>query len=149
VLKTAITLLAVLSISGCELSYPEVVVINKTSPSVMIRNLSFNGCLWVQDLTYGQSTSPGRCLPGEDNIHFQKMDLTRYIQASDGGIILCSDGGDSSDGGSSDSGCLDAPVWFNYQTITVMNAGYRDYLIFEITLEDMEQDFSVPGPYGH
>ena len=27
--------------------------------------------------------------------------------------------------------------------------GYDDFRVFSLTLDDMEQDFSVPGPYGH
>lgn len=41
------------------------------------------------------------------------------------------------------------PTWFNYQTVSTRRVDYGDLIVIEITLDDMEQDFSVPGPYGH
>ena len=113
------------AVGGCDLAYPEVVVTNRISAHVLMRNPSFNGCVWNVTLAYGDSTSPDRCLRGTDHVHFQKLDLDQ--EASD----------------------PDAPVWFNYQTISVKSVGYGSSHTFEVTSDDMEQDFSVPGPYGH
>ena len=43
----------------------------------------------------------------------------------------------------------DLPFWFNYQTHSVKHVGYGEFHRFVITLDDFEQDFSIPGPYGH
>jgi hypothetical protein len=110
---------------GCDLAYPEVVVTNRISAHVLVRNPSFNGCVWNVTLAYGDSTSPGRCLRGSDHVHFQKLDLDQ--EASDPAAL----------------------VWFNYQTISIESVGYGSSHTFEVTADDMEQDFSVPGPYGH
>ena len=142
---------------GCDLAYPEVAVVNKTSQVVVLRDLSFSGCAWSAVLAYGEATSPGRCLPGTDRIHFAKLDAAAYCraQAQDGtlpGICACdADGGVAAgrDGGV-DSGLVNpVPTWFNYQTVSMKRVGYGDFRLFEITLDDMEQDFSIPGPYGH
>lgn len=144
-------------LSACDFAYPEVVVVNRTGKRVFIKNISFNGCVWDQVLGYEQATSLRRCLPGKDRIHFQKFDTESYCreQAKDGtleGICLCDpDPGPDTD---FDSGMdpeliNERPNWFNYQTISVQRVDYGDFYIFEITTGDMEQDFSVPGPYGH
>ncbi len=121
----AVTALLAMVLGGCDLAYPEVVIVNGTSPQILIRNASFSGCLWATVLELGEATSPGRCLPGEDRVHFEKLDLAAQTP-----------------GGA-------APLWFRYQTISVRSAGYRNFERFEITLDDLEQDFGVPGPYGH
>jgi len=146
-------LLGALVLGGCEDIYPEVVVVNRTGEKILLRNASFSGCLWQQVLAFGESSSPGRCLPGEDRVHFQKLDVGSYCQqqAEDGtidGVCACSQGQ-----------CLPAdsdpdlvnerPLWFNYQTVTSYRVGYGEFHLVEITCEDWEQDFSVPGPYGH
>jgi len=113
------------TLGGCDLEYPEVVVTNRISAHVLMRNPSFNGCVWNVTLAYGDSTPPGHCLRGSDHVHFQKLDLDQ--EASE----------------------PDAPVWFNYQTASVKSVGYGSAHRFEVTSDDMEQDFSVPGPYGH
>jgi hypothetical protein len=52
--------------------------------------------------------------------------------------------------GGVDSGLVNTvPIWFNYQTISTKHVDYGEFRIFTITLDDIEQDFSVPGPYGH
>jgi hypothetical protein len=121
---------------GCELDYPEVVVVNRTEDPVLLKNPSLSGCVWNVVLANGVATSPGRCLPGSDHIHFQKMDADSYCQRQ------------TADG--KDEGLeSDVPVWFNYQTRTVKSIDYGRFYLFELTPDDMEQDFSVPGPYGH
>ncbi|HUU04113.1 MAG TPA: hypothetical protein VM425_21930 [Myxococcota bacterium] len=152
----AIVLLAVLMslAGGCDLAYPETVVVNKLDQHVLVRSLSFNGCLWNSVLAYGDATSPGRCLPGEDRVHFEKFDAAAYCQeqADDGtiaGVCNC-DPDQQPDDNPMDPGLInEVPIWFNYQTISSFRAGYREFHIFEITSDDIEQDFSVPGPYGH
>ena len=119
------------AVGACDLAYPEVVVVNRTRPALLVRKPSFNGCVWETVLDYGQATSPGRCLPGADRVHFQKLDLAA---AADGGV------GD---------GAVEAPTWFNYQTVATRHVDYGDFRILEITSDDLEQDFSRPGPYGH
>jgi hypothetical protein len=52
--------------------------------------------------------------------------------------------------GGVDSGLVNTvPTWFNYQTISTEQVGYGEFRIFAITLDNIEQDFSIPGPYGH
>lgn len=132
---TLITLALVLvGAGGCDLAYPEVVVVNRTSPALLVRNPSFNGCVWETVLAYGQATSPGRCLPGVDRVHFQKLDVAAYAASVDGGM---------------DDAGLVPPTWFNYQTVSTRHIDYGDFRIIEITSDDLEQDFSIPGPYGH
>jgi hypothetical protein len=147
--------LALATPAACDLEYPEVVVVNNTAARILVKNPSFNGCVWNTVLAYGEATSPGRCLPGGDRVHFQKLDVEEYCraQAEDGTIpSLCSCGGGSTAAPANivDAGLTSAePTWFNYQTVSAMRAGYGDFHRFEITLDDMEQDFSIPGPYGH
>jgi len=110
-----------LALAACDLAYPEVVVENRIGEAVLLRSPSFNGCAWSTVLGDGEATAPGWCLPGSDHVHFQKLGVT--------------------DGGT--------PTWFNYQTISTRRVGYGDFGVFEITSDDLEQDFSIPGPYGH
>jgi len=131
----ALVALGIAWLCGCDLAYPEVVIVNRTSEGLLVRNPSFNGCVWNAVLACGQATTPDRCLPGADRVHFQKLDVAAYAVAADGGA--------ASDGG------LAPPTWFNYQTVSVKRVDYGDFRVFEITRGDMEQDFSVPGPYGH
>ena len=143
---------------ACSTAYPEVMVINQTNDFVLLKNLSFNGCLWSEVLKMGDATPVGQCLPGDDRIHFQKFDAAEYCraQAEDAtipGICPC----DESDAGATSNSTdvskfglvNDLPFWFNYQTESVKHIGYGEFYRFVITLDDMEQDFSIPGPYGH
>lgn len=142
------------ALAGCDSAYPEIVVVNNTSERVLVRNVSFNGCLWPEVLAYGEATSPQRCPPGSDRVHFKKFDAEKYCQqqAEDGtldGICPC-DGGVAVPAEPVDPGLTEAvPLWFNYQTLSEHSAGYGDFQRIELTLTDMEQDFSIPGPYGH
>ncbi len=143
------------SLVGCDLVYPEVAVANKISDRILLKNPRFSGCVWNTVLANGEATSPGRCLPGADNVHFQKLDVGAYCQeqATDvtlAGLCPCDDGGVSSQDGDVDPGLVNTvPTWFNYQTISVKHVDDGQFRLFEITADDMEQDFSVPGPYGH
>lgn len=141
-------------VAGCDVAYPEVVVVNRTAETVLLKDVSFNGCRWSTVLAYGQATTPGRCLPGSDRVHFLRFDAADYCrdQVADGtlpGVCAC-DGGVGPPDGGVDPGLVNLePLWFGYQTRAARSVGYGDYQVFEITLEDMEQDFSAPGPYGH
>ncbi|MBI5536958.1 MAG: hypothetical protein HY898_29830 [Deltaproteobacteria bacterium] len=143
-----------LALSGCDSAYPEVVVVNETDERIMLRELSFNGCLWTGVLAYGESTSPQRCPPGSDRVHFKKLDAAKYCQEqAEAGTIdgkgLCESGallpGTPSDSGPTEN----VPRWFSYQTISEHAVSYGDFRRIEVTLTDMEQDFATPGPYGH
>jgi hypothetical protein len=146
---------ALAAVSGCDLDYPEVVVANRTQNTILVKNASFNGCVWEVVLPNGTTTSPVRCLPGSDHVHFQKYDAAKYCQeqAKDGslpGVCSCDGGSPTHNDGAAMEGTVNTvPTWFNYQTVTVKNVDYGHFYLFEITLDDMEQDFSVPGPYGH
>jgi len=114
-----------LASAGCDLAYPEVVVVNRTGAHILLRTPSFNGCVWDVVLADGDATTPGRCLPGEDRVHFQKLDMDQEV------------------------GTTQTATWFNYQTTSTKRVGYGSFHVFEIRLEEIEQDFSTPGPYGH
>jgi hypothetical protein len=135
---------------SCDLTQPQVVIVNKTNEHILIRNISINGCLWNTTLAYGESTSPDRCLRGEDKVHFEKFDAFEYCrnQVKDGTIdsIRWYD----SLTAKIDSGLINTePFWFNYQTISVKEIDDGGFHKYEIRLDDIEQDFSSPGPYGH
>jgi hypothetical protein len=123
--RLALLAAVALPLGACNLAEPEVVVVNRVDEHVLLRNVGFNGCLWSGVLAFGEATAPGDCLPGTDRVHFEKLDVR----------TPCADDG--------------APMWFAYQTVSVKRVDYGDFRIFEITLDDLEQDFSVPGPYGH
>lgn len=145
---------ASLLLSSCEAFYPEVIVINEIGEAVLVRNISFNGCLWDEVIEFEEATSPGRCLSGSDRVHFARIDATSYCldQVDDETIPeLCyCEPEDEPDDEPMDPGLVnETPQWFNYQTITEYRAETGDLLIVRLVLDDMEQDFSVPGPYGH
>lgn len=143
-------LLASLGLGACDALYPEVIVVNKTATHIQLRNLSFNGCLWNVVLPFGAATAPGRCLPGEDRIHFQKFDARAW--ADDQAAGEPSDVQKTEDGSAVEAEpdlANEEPTWFNYQTVFTRRVNYGDLVVIEVTLADMEQDFSVPGPYGH
>lgn len=142
---------------GCDMAYPEVIVVNSTGEHILLRNLSYNGCLWEETLAYGEASSPGDCLPGEARVHFQRLNGYDYAvelaeNGSVDGVICDPEREDvcSGDLGEMAVGLVnDEPLWFNYQSLRVLKTDYGDSVRFEVTLDDMEQDFSVPGPYGH
>jgi hypothetical protein len=135
---------------ACSLFQPEVVVVNNTAPEIMIRNPCFNGIIWNTVLKYGEATSPRRCLRGEGRVHFQKFDAYRYCRNQAryemiDSLCMC-----DSSWNSNDTDLISAtPLWFNYQTQSVENAQMGGFHKIELSLDNMEQDFSVPGPYGH
>ncbi|MGI5861234.1 MAG: hypothetical protein ACOX6T_04145 [Myxococcales bacterium] len=135
--------------TGCDLAYPEVIVVNSTRPEVLLRKVSFNGCLWEGVLAYGEATSPGRCLAGEDRVHFEKLDAHAYAreQATAGMLDGC--GGTSCEPSSPEERPEAEPMWFAYRTTSSHSAEWGGLHRVEIRLDAIEQDFEVPGPYGH
>ncbi len=136
--------------SGCDLDNPEVVVVNMTEENILLKNISFRGALWEGVLEYGESSSVARCLPGMDRVHFQKLVVTKGCEESAAEDADVQTGDLSFEEVVDESTALSmAPNWFNYQTVTVVEVHSGDYRVLEIRLDDMEQDFSTPGPYGH
>lgn len=135
---------------SCDYLQPRVVVVNKTAEHILIKDPCFNGTIWNMVLAYGESTPPRQCLSGPGKVHFKKFDASQYCrkQQKEGAIDSLSD-------------CSDAkvirdsvltftiPFFFNYQTVSTIDAESNDLVIIELNLDDMEQDFSVPGPYAH
>ena len=139
---------------GCDTAYPEVVVVNELGEPVLVRGVSFNGCKWEEMLANDQSTAPGRCLTGRDQVHFQRFDAAEYCQAQvedDNLPGLCScDTEDATPSDPHDLGLISqSPLWFNYQTVSVHRVEYGSFYRFVLRPNDLEQDFSVLGPYGH
>ena len=149
-----VALLAFMFVSACEATYPEVAITNTIDDRILIRNISFRGCKWDDMLAYEDTTGPRRCLPGSDHIHFQKFDPKAFCeeQIENGtfdDFCFC-DENQGKDVSEMDSGLINKkPIWFNYQTKRVFKVGYGEFHHFELTQDDLEQDFSVPGPYGH
>lgn len=114
---------------GCDLVYPEVAVVNRTAASIQLRNPTFSGCAWAAVLAYGEATTLEHCLPGADRIHFEKLELGTPSDARSDATAL--------------------PVWFRYQTRSPRQVDYGEQQVFEVTADDLEQDFTLPGPYGH
>jgi hypothetical protein len=145
--------LALVTCAGCDLAYPEVVIVNRTADTMLLKNPSFSGCLWSVVLANGDATSPRRCLPGGDHVHFQRFDAEAYCQDRIADCTLSRaatcDGGAALDAGTDQEPPSTEPTWFNYQTSSSKHVAYGNFYRFEITLDDMEQDFSIPGPYGH
>jgi hypothetical protein len=145
--------LALLAVAGCDLAYPEVVVVNRTADTLLLRNPSFSGCVWHVVLANGAATSPRRCLPGGDRIHFQRLDAEAYCRdrladCTLPGATAC-DAGSEPDAGPDAEPPGTEPIWFNYQTISAKHVAYGGFYRLEVTVDDMEQDFCIPGPYGH
>lgn len=135
---------------SCQMVEPEVVIVNKIAPEVLVRNPSFNGVVWNTVLRYGEATAPDRCLRGDGTVHFQKFDAHKYCRSQvEYGLIdslcMCDSSWISHDTDVISS----TPLWFNYKTIKSTDATYCGFQVIELTAEDMEQDFSVPGTYGH
>lgn len=135
---------------GCTQLEPEIVIVNKIGEEFLIVDPSFNGAIWNTVLRYNQATSPQRCMPGKDNVHFKKYDAYSYCRKVTkynliDSLCMC-----DSSWVSNDTDIVDAiPIFFNYKTKEIYEAVWTKFLVIEITKENMEQDFSVPGPYGH
>ncbi|MBN1962382.1 MAG: hypothetical protein JW841_15725 [Deltaproteobacteria bacterium] len=143
------------TIGACESFYPEVVIVNKTAAPILLRNISYNGCLWESVSQYEEVTSVQKCMPGSDHVYFQKFNaLTYYKKLVEDDLIddfntetyNCDDViGECP----VDENITSQPVWYNYRTSKRFAAKEAGFYTIEIYLEDFEQDFSVPGPYGH
>jgi hypothetical protein len=128
-----------------------VVVVNRIGEHILVRNPSFNGAVWNVVLNYDEATTPQRCLTGADKVHFKKFDPYSYCRTQvEYGLMdsLCFC--DSIPGEIEDSTVVtETPLWFNYQTVSVYEVSRGDFRIFELRADEIEQDFSAPGPYGH
>jgi hypothetical protein len=126
-----------MTVGGCEFRYPEVVVANETHERVLVRSIGFSGCKWDTVLAFGAATVPDRCLPGEDKVHFQKLDIDAYCaEQGRGGVGSESCGGPSSavpEAGVDREPPGATPLWFNYQTTTVKRVDYDGLYLFRIT----------------
>lgn len=140
---------------SCELAYPEVAVVNLIGEEVLVSQVSFNGCKWEESIAFGEATSPGQCLPGSDSIHFKKLDGHSYCtqQVEDGSVedlCFCDPEDAPPEDGPADPGVINRePMWFNYKTISVKEVSLGSFHVFYLRAGDIEQDFEVPGPYGH
>lgn len=133
---------------------PEVIVVNEVGEDVLVRAISFNGCKWDAVLAHEQATPPQFCLTGEDRVHFQRFHASQYCerQVADGNLPdLCyCDEALAPEKDPFDLGIINrTPAWFNYQTVTIKRVEHGDFLRIVLTPDDLEQDFSVMGPYGH
>lgn len=149
--------LLVVASTGCDEAYPEVIVVNQIGDRVMMQQVSFRGCIWPSVLAPGKATQPQRCLPGSGHVAFKRIDVGSYCEQQlqygmldggclcDGAVVDVSDEQDDSDLSTTSA----VPLWFNYRTISTYEVGYGDTLRIEVRGDDLEQDFSVPGPYGH
>ena len=141
---------ALLSAIACQMADPEVVVVNNIAEDVMVRDPSFGGTVWNTVLRYGETTTPRRCLRGDYQVHFKKISMHDYCrnQARYGlidSLCMC-----DSSWISSDTDIISTtPIWLNYQTRSSHAAGYGDFQVFELTGNDIEQDFSASGSNGH
>jgi hypothetical protein len=153
--KTFFFIIIMLFLTACDYGYPEVIVINMTDETILIKNVSFNGCLWPDVIAYEKATSLGRCLPGEGKIHFERLNTETYCQRQAEkqtleDVCLCNGASEEQNNEMFETQEYNAtPLWFNYQTLSIISVDYGDFIVFEITMDDMEQDFSKPGPYGH
>jgi hypothetical protein len=148
------SLAAALLVIGCGPEDPEVIVVHGLDEDVLVRSISFLGCKWDMVLAAGDATSPQFCLPGEDRVHFQKLDASEYCerQVEDGNIpelCACDEAG-AGEGDPFDLDVVDRePPWFNYRTVSVKRVEHGSFGRWVLTQDDLEQDFAVPGPYGH
>lgn len=134
--------------------YPEVVVVHALGERELVQQISYNGCLWPSVLAPGKATSPQRCVPGTGRVAFKRLDVGNYCrkqieQCAFGDVCPCQQPDPSDTDSPSWSKPNPKPLWFNYRTITTFHADYGDYLRVELVPEDLEQDYTIPGPYGH
>jgi len=129
---------------------PEVVIINRIAPEVLVRNPCINGTIWETVLKYDEASTVSTCMSGKGKVHFQSIDFYYFCRehakfSRIDSICMC-----DSSWLSEDTAMFDIrPLWFNYQSISVNEISNGDFQVIELTLDDMEPDYSVPGPYGH
>ena len=128
---------------GCDVAYSEVALRNATEAPLILRHLSFVGCLWEQTLEYGGTTAPHACPPGQGRVHFEKLD-TRTPSGWRGGAD-----DDAAARARTADESAPVPVWFPYQTRSTYELGYGEFRVLSVTSDDLEQDFEAPAPFGH
>ncbi len=142
-----VALLAAAILAGCELLNPEVVVRNDLGAPVQIRELSFNGCVWPVLLAPGESTSPCACPPGVERVRFKRFDAQAYVNEI---LEVIARGGHGYPRSDDRVGVrLPTPLWFSYRTRSPFALGYGDFQVLRVLPDEIEEDFDVPGPYGH
>ena len=145
-----LAMVPVLMLVSCMFREPEVVIINRIAPEVLVRNPTINGTIWETVLKYDEASTVSACMAGSGNVHFQSIDFYYFCRehASHSridSICMC-----DTSWLSEDTAMFDIrPLWFNYQSISVNEIRNGDFLVIQLTLNDMEPDYSVPGPYGH
>lgn len=143
-----LALLATVALAGgCELVQPEVVVDNGLGQPVQITAISFSGCRWQGILAPGEASAPQRCLPGSDRVHFKRFDAQSYF---DRAIEDFEENPEEYEPTADRVGFrLPTPLWYNYQTREAFEVDYGGFYRLRVEPDSIEQDFSVPGPYGH
>lgn len=134
-------------LTACELVQPEVVVENALPEPAQICCLSISGCYWPDILAPGKTTSPQRCLPGADRVHFKRFDVQSYLDKVLENYQKNPE--DFEPVGDRVGFRLPTPLWFNYQTLETFDLEYGSFVVLRIEAGSIEQDFSAPGPYGH
>jgi len=144
VTRLAACLALALALAACE---AEVVIENGLEAPVEIRELSFNGCLWPVLLAPGERTSPCSCPPGADRVHFKRFDAQAFVS----GVLEEVARGSRAYPPSGDrlGVKLPAPLWFAYRTREPVELEPGALQVLRVTPGQIEQDFEVPGPYGH
>lgn len=133
--------------AACELMQPEVVVQNDLPEPAQICCVSVSGCYWPEILAPGQATSPQRCLPGSDRVHFKRFDAQSYLNKV---LEDFEEEPENFEPVADRVGFrLPTPLWFNYQTVESFDLEYGSFALMRIEAGSIEQDFSAPGPYGH
>ena len=153
ILLIVIAAAAAVCSAACDAAYPEVVIVNDIGPGISVKSVGYNGCKWDEILEYGEASKPHKCLPGEGAITFEKLGPLTCYEGADRYKFKCFEEWEVSGASVSEDvadDLLDArTMWFNYVTTSQKSVDYGEFHVFTITARDMEQDFSVPGPYGH
>jgi hypothetical protein len=106
----------------CMFSEPEVAIINRIAPEVLVQNPSFNGTVWNTVLRYGESTSLRRCMRGEGSVHFKKLDTYSFCR-NQSRTVSSTASACAIRHGFPDTDIIDqTPIWFNYKTISTTDA---------------------------
>ncbi len=126
---------------------PQVTVVNGLGEPVQIARISFSGCFWPDILAPDEATSPQRCLPGSDRVHFKRFDAQSYLNKA---LEDYEKEPENFEPAADRVGFrLPTPLWFNYQTSESFSVEYGGFYLLRVQPGSIEQDFSAPGPYGH
>ena len=86
---------------------------------------------------------------GEGSVHFKSLIHTLTAETRADTVLSTASACAIQHEVSPDTDIIDQDsIWFNYKTISATDAD-RGFFLIELTEDNMEQDFSVPGPYGH